>query len=37
VVGAAAGILVFRKIPQEWFERVVLVLAAAAAVRLLFM
>jgi len=37
LLGGAVGILVFRKIPQEWFNRVVLALAAAAAVRLLFM
>jgi len=37
LLGGAVGILVFRKIPQEWFNRVVLALAAAAAVRLLFL
>jgi len=37
LLGGAAGVLVFRKIPQEWFERIVLVLAAVAAVRLLFL
>ena len=35
VIGAVVGILVFARIPQKWFDRAVVVLAAAAAVRLL--
>jgi len=34
-VGAVLGILFFRKIPQRWFDRVILILAALAAMRLL--
>jgi uncharacterized membrane protein YfcA len=36
IVGAAVGILTFRLIPQKWFNRVVLLLAALAALRMLF-
>lgn len=34
-VGAILGILVFKRIPQAWFNRVILLFAAAAAARLL--
>ena len=37
LLGAGIGILAFRRISQKWFERVILILAAIAAVRLLFM
>ncbi len=36
VLGAVAGILVLRRIPQKWFVIVVKVLAVAAALKLLF-
>ncbi len=35
IVGAIAGIFAFRVISQKWFNRIVLALAAAAALRLL--
>jgi uncharacterized membrane protein YfcA len=36
VIGALAGPFAFRAIPQKWFERLVLVLASLAALRLLY-
>jgi hypothetical protein len=36
VLGALAGPFAFRAIPQKWFERLVLVLASLAALRLLY-
>ena len=35
IVGAIGGIFAFRVISQKWFNRIVLALAAAAALRLL--
>jgi len=37
VVGAVVGFLVFTRIPQKWFSRIILVLAALAALRLLLL
>ncbi len=37
VLGAFVGLTTFRHIPQKWFIRAILILAALAAVRLLFM
>ena len=34
-VGAFAGVLILRKIPAKWFELIVQILAAAAAIKLL--
>jgi len=36
-LGAGLGILAFRRIPQQWFDRVILTLATLAALRLLFL
>ena len=36
LIGAVVGILTFRLIPQKWFNRAVLLLAALAALKLLF-
>jgi uncharacterized membrane protein YfcA len=36
VLGALAGPFAFRALPQKWFERLVLVLASLAALRLLY-
>jgi len=36
LVGAVVGILTFRLIPQKWFNRAVLILAALAALKMLF-
>lgn len=36
LLGAGLGIWVFRKIPQKWFGRVILILATLSALRLLF-
>lgn len=37
VIGAGLGILAFRKMPQEWFNRAIVVLATLAALRLIFL
>lgn len=34
--GAAAGIFILKRVPQKWFNVIVQILAAAAAIRLLF-
>ncbi len=36
VVGAVAGIIILKKVPQKWFNIIMQILAAAAAVKLLF-
>jgi hypothetical protein len=36
LIGAVVGILTFRLIPQKWFNRAVLLLAALAALKMLF-
>ena len=36
LLGAGAGILIFRRIPEKWFTRAILALATIAALRLLF-
>jgi uncharacterized membrane protein YfcA len=36
LIGAVVGILTFRLIPQKWFNRAVLLLAALAGIKLLF-
>jgi uncharacterized membrane protein YfcA len=35
LIGAVVGLLTFRLIPQKWFNRAVLLLAALAALNLL--
>jgi uncharacterized membrane protein YfcA len=35
-VGAIAGIFILKKVPQKWFNIIVQILAAAAALKLLF-